>query len=145
MTAWTSPLRNCHGSNSTLTTSGLSSCRASKACFLSRTAPPTKSQTKNFRTPAAAAKDLPSLAPVRQPARQKDADKDYSISCDAWGKPFPLCTSGSWGLHFWESDPATSREYVPYLPGTCVPYPLRGSTRDVWQSTCRKLPVSALI
>jgi hypothetical protein len=45
---------------------------------------------------------------------KKNADNDDYISCDAWGKPFPLCTSASWGLHFWESDPAISREFVLY-------------------------------
>ncbi len=78
--AWRRPLPNCLRSNSTLITSATLSCLATKACFLSRTAHPPTRQTRNCLSPAAAAKDLPSLASVRLTTPTKDADNDNYIS-----------------------------------------------------------------
>ena len=86
--AWRSHLSNCLGYNRTLTTSATWSCLATKACFLSRIAHPTMTKTRNCQAPAAAAKDLPSLAPVRQPAPQNNAGKNNEHK--AWVNPFPF-------------------------------------------------------
>ena len=86
--AWRSHLSNCLGYNSTLTTSATWSCLATKACFLSRTAHPTMTKTRNCQAPAVAAKDLPSLAPVRQPAPKNNAGKNNEHK--AWVNPFPF-------------------------------------------------------
>ncbi len=45
------------------------------------------------------------LCPPRPSQQHQDCDNE---TCR--GLPFPLCTSVSWGLNFWESDPAYSQE-----------------------------------